>query len=236
MLLKVINLDVFYTNIQAVHGASFEMEESEIISIVGSNGVGKTTFLRAIMGLKSPKKGKILYGSKGEIQGLPAHKIAEMGITYIPEGRQILTRLTVNENLLMGAYGIKDNARIKAGLKDVFERFPILLERNGQMAITLSGGEQQMLAIARGLMSYPVLILMDEPSLGLAPLMIKYLFNLIKEFKKEKKSIILVEQNAIQALRVCDKAYIMQEGHFVLSGSPDELMQTDMVREVYLGG
>jgi len=236
MLLKVIDLDVFYSNIQVIHGVSFEMEDSKIISIIGSNGVGKTTLLRTIMGLKYPKKGKILFGSKGEIQGLPAHKIAEMGITYIPEGRQILTRLTVEENLLMGAYLIKDKARIKAKLKeDGFERFPRLLERSHQLAITLSGGEQQMLAIARGLMSDPVLILMDEPSLGLAPLMIKQLFNLIQEFRKEKRSIILVEQNAIQALRVCDRAYVMQEGHFVLSGSPDELMQTDIVREVYLG-
>ena len=236
MLLKVIDLDVFYANIQAVNGISFEMDESEILSIIGPNGVGKTTVLRTIMGLKSPKRGKILFSSKGEIQVLPAHKIAKMGVTYIPEGRHILTRLTVRENLLMGAYGLKEKARINSGIEEMFERFPILQERQNQMAMTLSGGEQQMLAIARGLMSFPILILMDEPSLGLAPILIKYLFDLVLQFKKEKKSIILVEQNATQALRVCDRAYLMQSGSIVLSGTPAELVENELVKEAYLGG
>ena len=236
MLLKVIDLDVFYANIQAVKGVSFEMDESEIISIIGPNGVGKSTVLRTIMGLKSPKSGKILFSTQGEIQGLPPHKVSKMGVTYIPEGRQILTRLTVKENLLMGAYGLKDKTRIQSGIEQMLEKFPILRDRRNQMAITLSGGEQQMLAIARGLMSFPVLILMDEPSLGLAPILIKNLFDLILQFKEEKKSIVLVEQNAIQALRVCDKAYLIQGGRIVLSGTPAELMENELVKEAYLGG
>lgn len=236
MLLKAIDLEVFYGNIQALNGISFEMEESEILSIIGSNGVGKTTILKTIMGLKPPRKGKIIFSSKGEIQDLPSYQIAKIGVSYIPEGRQILTRLTVKENLLMGAYGIKDKAQIKEGLEDMFKRFPILQNRQNQMAITLSGGEQQMLAIARGLMSFPTLILMDEPSLGLAPMLIKNLFELIMNFKSEKKSIILVEQNAVQALRVCDRAYVMQGGRFILSGVPTELLQNNLVKQAYLGG
>jgi branched-chain amino acid transport system ATP-binding protein len=239
MLLKTIDLDVFYSNIQALKGISFEMEESRILSIIGSNGVGKTTILKTIMGLKSPERGKILFSTRGEkreIQGLPSYVVASMGVTYIPEGRQILTRLTVKENLLMGAYTVENKTRIREQLENMFNRFPILRERENQIAITLSGGQQQMLAIARALMSYPTLILMDEPSLGLAPKLIKYLFELIMEFKKEKKSIILVEQNAVQALRVCDKAYVMQEGRFVLSGEPNELLQNNLVKETYLGG
>ena len=239
MLIKVTDVDVFYGNIQALKGISFEMEESRVLSIIGSNGVGKTTILKTIIGLKPPKEGKILFSSLGgiiEIQSLPPHEISKMGVAYIPEGRQILTRLTVKENLLMGAYGIKGKTRIKEQLEDMFKRFPRLKERENQMGITLSGGEQQMLAIARALMSFPTLILMDEPSLGLAPLLIKYLFEVIMEFKKEKKSIILVEQNAVQALRVCDEAYVMQGGQFVLSGAPNELMQNNMVKEAYLGG
>jgi branched-chain amino acid transport system ATP-binding protein len=236
MFLQVIGIDVFYGNIQALNGISFEMEESEIISIIGSNGVGKSTVLKTISGLKSAKKGKILFSSRGEIQRSPAHEISAMGINYIPEGRQILTRLTVKENLLMGAYRIKDKRQIKTGLENMLERFPVLRERENQLALTLSGGEQQMLAIARGLMSFPTLILMDEPSLGLAPLLIKNLFKLIMEFKKEKKSIILVEQNAVQALRVSDKSYVMQGGRFILSGTSTELMQNELVRQAYLGG
>jgi branched-chain amino acid transport system ATP-binding protein len=235
-LLNVRDLYVYYDSLLAIDGVSLEVGESEIISVIGGNGVGKTTLLKAIMGVISPKRGKIIFEPEGEIQGLPSHKIAESGISCIPEGRQILTSLTVRQNLLMGAYILKDKQRIKVGLEEMFVRFPILKERENQMALTLSGGEQQMLAIARCLMSYPTLILMDEPSLGLAPLIIKELFDLIKEFKKERRTIVLVEQNASQALQVCDRAYVMQGGRFVLSGRPNELVQNKLVKETYLGG
>ena len=235
MLLKMSQVYVYYNSIAAIQGVSLDVENSEITTILGSNGVGKTTLLNSIMGINPPKKGKIVFGTEGEIQGLPAHKIARMGISSVPEGRQILTSLTVKQNLLLGAYVLKDKLRIKAGLEEILLRFPILKERENQMAITLSGGEQQMLAIARCLMSYPSLILMDEPSLGLAPLIINQLFNLIREFKEEKRTIVLVEQNANKALQVCDKAHIMQGGRFVLSGTPTEFLQNELVREAYLG-
>lgn len=235
-LLEVRDLYVYYGSLLAIQEVSLEVDESEIISVIGGNGVGKTTLLKAIMGVLSPKRGKIIFEPKGEIQGLPSHKVAETGISCIPEGRQILASLTVRQNLLMGAYVLKGKPRIKAGLEEMFKRFPILKERQSQMALTLSGGEQQMLAIARCLMSNPTLILMDEPSLGLAPLIINRLFDLIREFKGEKRTIVLVEQNAVKALQVCDRAYVMQGGRFVLSGRADELMQNKLVKETYLGG
>jgi branched-chain amino acid transport system ATP-binding protein len=235
-LLEVRDLYVYYGSLLAIQGVSLEVEESEIISVIGGNGVGKTTLLKAIMGILSPKRGKIIFEPKGEIQGLPSHKVAGVGISCIPEGRQILASLTVKQNLLMGAYVLKSKPKIKAGLEEMFMRFPLLKERENQMALTLSGGEQQMLAIARCLMSKPTLILMDEPSLGLAPLIINRLFDLIREFKKEKRTIVLVEQNAVKALQVCDRAYVMQGGRFVLSGRASELMQNKLVKETYLGG
>lgn len=235
MLLKMSNVFIYYNSIPAIQGASLDVEESEITAIIGSNGVGKTTLLKSIMGINPPKTGKILFGTEGEIQGLPPHKIARMGISSVPEGRQILTSLTVKQNLLLGAYVLKDKSRIRAALEEIFARFPILKERENQMAITLSGGQQQMLAIARSLMSYPTLILMDEPSFGLAPLIINHLFNLIKEFREENRTIILVEQNANKALQVCNNAHVMQGGRFVLSGTPRELLQNELVKKTYLG-
>lgn len=235
MLLKISDAYVYYNSIVAIQGVSLEIEKSKITAIIGSNGSGKTTLLDTIMGINPPESGKIAFANFGEIQGLPPHKIAKMGIARVPEGRQIFTSLTVKQNLLLGAYTIQDKKKVKAALEEMLERFPILKDRENQTAITLSGGQQQMLAIARCLISKPTLILMDEPSLGLAPIVINELFKVIKEFKKEKRTVILVEQNANKALQVCDEAHIMQNGRIVLSGDPKEFMQNKLVREAYLG-
>lgn len=232
-MLKVENLNVFYGGIHALKGVNIEVKEGQIVSIIGSNGAGKSTLLNAISGIVKPKEGSIKYKGK-ELPRIP-HKVVEMGICQVPEGRLVFANLTVRENLMMGAYLRKDGENISRDLDKVFELFPRLKERINQMAGTLSGGEQQMLAMGRGLMSSPDLILLDEPSLGLAPLLVKTIFEIIEDIKKMKKTILLVEQNAYKALSVADKAYVLEQGRIVMEGDARELMKDPSIQEAYLG-
>jgi branched-chain amino acid transport system ATP-binding protein len=232
-LLRVENLNVFYGGIHALKGVNIEVEEGQIVSIIGSNGAGKSTLLNAISGIVKPKEGSIKYKNK-ELPRVP-HKVVEMGISQVPEGRLVFANLTVRENLMMGAYLRRDKEGIEKDLQDVFRLFPRLEERINQMAGTLSGGEQQMLAMGRGLMSNPDLILLDEPSLGLAPLLVKTIFEIIEDIKKMNKTILLVEQNAYQALSVADKAYVLEQGRITMEGSAEELLSDKSIQEAYLG-
>lgn len=232
-MLRVENLNVFYGGIHALKGVNIEVEEGQIVSIIGSNGAGKSTLLNAISGIVKPKEGSIKYKNK-ELPRVP-HKVVEMGISQVPEGRLVFANLTVRENLMMGAYLRRDKEGIEKDLQDVFRLFPRLEERINQMAGTLSGGEQQMLAMGRGLMSNPDLILLDEPSLGLAPLLVKTIFEIIEDIKKMNKTILLVEQNAYQALSVADKAYVLEQGRITMEGSADELLSDKSIQEAYLG-
>lgn len=232
-MLRVENLNVFYGGIHALKGVNIEVEEGQIVSIIGSNGAGKSTLLNAISGIVKPKEGSIKYKNK-ELPRVP-HKVVEMGISQVPEGRLVFANLTVRENLMMGAYLRRDKEGIEKDLQDVFRLFPRLEERINQMAGTLSGGEQQMLAMGRGLMSNPDLILLDEPSLGLAPLLVKTIFEIIEDIKKMNKTILLVEQNAYQALSVADKAYVLEQGRITMEGSAEELLSDKSIQEAYLG-
>ena len=233
VLLEVENLHVYYGVIHAVKGISFKVSKGSIVTIIGANGAGKTSTLKAIMNLIRQKKGKIIYKGK-DISKEGTHNIVKMGLTLVPEGRHVFPNLTVLENLLLGAYLRKDD-EIEKDLEYVYYLFPRLKERKHQKAGTLSGGEQQMLAIARALMSRPECIMMDEPSLGLAPIIVKQIFDIIVKLKEEGKTILLVEQNAFQALKVSDYAYVMETGKIVLEGKSKDLLNDKRVKEAYLG-
>ena len=234
-MLKVENLSVHYGMIQAVRDVSFEVNEGEVVSLIGANGAGKTTILRTLSGLVRPSAGKIEFLGK-EIQKLPAQKIVAGGLSQVPEGRHVFPGLTVMENLEMGAFLKKNREENQANLKKVFSRFPRLEERKNQDAATLSGGEQQMLAMGRALMSTPKLLLLDEPSMGLAPIFIQEIFDIIQDIQKQGTTVLLIEQNANNALAISDRGYVLETGKIVLSGTGKELASSEEVRKAYLGG
>jgi len=234
-MLKIDNLDVYYGNIHALKGVHLQVEEGEIVTLIGANGAGKTTLLKTISGLLKPKNGEIQYNGENIALKKPQY-IAKSGIVHVPEGRRVFPNMTVQENLELGAYLRKDKKEIEKDLQHVYELFPRLYERKKQQAGTLSGGEQQMLAIGRGLMAKPKLLLLDEPSMGLAPLLVKTIFKVIEDINNEGTTILLVEQNAHMALTIANRAYVIETGKVVLSGSAQELRESDQVREAYLGG
>lgn len=234
-MLKVDNIDVYYGAIHAIKGISIEVPKGEIVTLVGSNGAGKSSTLRTISGLMKPKNGTILFEDKN-IVGVQAHKIVGMGLCQVPEGRHVFANMSVMENLELGAYLRNDKDGIARDLEDVFKKFPRLLERKDQISGTLSGGEQQMLAMGRALMSRPRLLLLDEPSMGLAPLLVKEIFNIIKEINESGTTVLLVEQNANMALSIADKAYVLETGRIALAGTAQELASSEAVRKAYLGG
>lgn len=235
MLLTVDDLFVNYGVINAVKGVSFNINEGEIVSLIGANGAGKSTILKTISGLLRPKSGKITYEDQ-EIQTKSAPKVVADGISQVPEGRHIFAGLTVMENLQMGSFLVKDRTKIKQNFDEVFERFPILKQRKNQDAATLSGGEQQMLAMGRALMANPKLILLDEPSMGLAPIFINEIFDIIKEINKQGTTVLLIEQNAKKALSIADRGYVLATGKIQMTGSGDELLANKDVQKAYLGG
>ena len=234
-LLEVNNLEVYYGVICALKGISFHVNEGEIVSLIGANGAGKTTMMQSTVGIIPKKSGSVIFDGQ-DITKTPCHKIVQLGMTQVPEGRRIFQELTVYENLMMGAYTIKDQQRFKADLERVFELFPRLAERRKQIAGTLSGGEQQMLAMSRALMINPKLLMLDEPSMGLAPILVDQIFSIIKDLHKAGTTILLVEQNASKALEISDRAYVLETGKITLSGTGKELMQSPEVQKAYLGG
>lgn len=235
-LLEVQNLEVSYGVIRAIKGISFEVNEGEIVTLIGANGAGKTTTMQSTVGLIPKKSGKVTFNGQ-DITKIPCHKVVHLGMTQVPEGRRIFQELTVYENLLMGAYSVKGKkADFKADIERVYERFPRLAERKNQVAGTLSGGEQQMLAMGRALMSRPKLLMLDEPSMGLSPLLVDQVFDIIKEINKDGTTILLVEQNAGKSLAISDRAYVLENGKIVLSGTGKELSESEMVKKAYLGG
>lgn len=234
-MLTINDINVFYGAIHAIKGVSLEVNEGEIVTLIGANGAGKSTILRTISGLLKPKTGSIQFEGQ-EIAGMPAHEIVKTGISQVPEGRRIFAEMSVLENLELGTFTRKDKDGIKADMELVFERFPRLKERIGQLAGTLSGGEQQMLAMGRALMSRPRLLLLDEPSMGLAPLLIKEIFAIIQDINKTGTTVLLVEQNANMALSIAHRAYVLETGRITLSGDAKELAASDEVRKAYLGG
>ena len=234
-LLEINNLEVHYGVIQALKGISFEVNEGEIIALIGANGAGKTTTLHTISGILQASSGNIIYDGK-DITKVQAHKIVNLGISQVPEGRRVFAQLSVLENLKLGAFIRKDKDGIEEDLRNIYERFPRLEERKNQLAGTLSGGEQQMLAMGRALMSRPRIILMDEPSMGLAPLLVSQIFSIIRELKDTGVTILLVEQNARIALKHSDRAYVLETGSIVLSDRADQLLESDEVRKAYFGG
>ncbi len=233
-LLQVEDLQVFYGVIQAVKGISFEVNKGEIVALIGANGAGKTTILHTVTGLVPAKSGKIMYNDT-DLLKTPSHKIVSMGMAHVPEGRRIFQELTVYENLQMGAFTRRDKAEIAETLAMVYERFPRLEERKKQVAGTLSGGEQQMLAIGRALMSKPDIILMDEPSMGLSPLFVSEIFDIIQEINKAGTTVLIVEQNAKKVLSIADRAYVLETGKIKLSGRAADLLNDDSVKKAYLG-
>jgi|SRR5690554_1862763 len=234
-MLEVNDIHVAYGTIRALQGISFSVQEGEIVTLIGANGAGKSTTLNTISGLLHPLRGSITFEGK-DISHLPSYEIVSLGISQVPEGRRIFPQLSVLENLELGAYQRKDSKQIKADIKKVFTYFPRLAERRSQTAGTLSGGEQQMLAIGRGLMSRPKLMLLDEPSMGLAPLLVQEIFAIVKEINANGTTLLLVEQNANMALSIAQKAYVLETGEIVLSGATQELAQNEQVRKAYLGG
>ena len=234
-LLEVHDLEVNYGVIRAIKGISFEVNEGEIVTLIGANGAGKTTTMQSTVGLIPKKAGKVIFNGQ-DITKMPCHKIVKTGMTQVPEGRRIFQELTVYENLLMGAYSMKDKSSFKADIESVYARFPRLFERKNQVAGTLSGGEQQMLAMGRAIMSHPKLLMLDEPSMGLSPLLVDQVFDIIKEINKDGTTILLVEQNAGKSLAISDRAYVLENGEIVLSGTGKELSESEMVKKAYLGG
>ena len=233
-MLQVTDLKVNYGVIQAIKGVSFEVNEGEVIALIGANGAGKTTILHTVTGLIAPKSGKIEFEGK-DITKMPAHKIVTLGMAHVPEGRRVFADLSVYENLLMGAFTRKDKDEISQTLEMVYKRFPRLKERKNQVAGTLSGGEQQMLAMGRALMSHPKIILMDEPSMGLSPLFVNEIFDIIKEVSASGTTVLLVEQNAKKALSIADRAYVLETGKIVLDAAADVLMNDPSIKKAYLG-
>ena len=234
-MLKVEDINVYYGAIHAIKGISLNVEKESITTLIGSNGAGKSTTLHTISGLLKPKTGKILF-EDCDITGIAAHKIVGMGLCQVPEGRHVFANMTVMENLELGAYLRKDKEGINKDLTEVFTKFPRLLERKYQISGTLSGGEQQMLAMARALMSRPRLLLLDEPSMGLAPLLVQEIFNIIKEINDGGTTVLLVEQNAKMALSIADKAYVLETGKITLEGTGKDLLRSEDVQKAYLGG
>ena len=233
-LLEIKDLEVNYGVIKAIKGVSFDVNEGEIIALIGANGAGKTTILHTITGLIQAKKGSIVFDGK-ELTKTPPHKIVSMGMAHVPEGRRIFQQLSVLENLKLGAYTRKDKSEIASTLKMVYERFPRLEERKNQVAGTLSGGEQQMLAMGRALMSKPKIILMDEPSMGLSPIFVNEIFDIIKEVSESGTTVLLVEQNAKKALSIADRAYVLETGRITLEGKASDLLHDESVQKAYLG-
>lgn len=233
-MLEVNDLKVYYGVIQAIKGVSFHVDEGEVVALIGANGAGKTTILHTISGLLAPKEGSVTFEGK-DILKTPGHKIVSMGMVHVPEGRRVFAQMSVLQNLKMGAYTRKDKEEIKHSLKNVFDRFPRLEERQNQLAGTLSGGEQQMLAMGRALMSHPKLILMDEPSMGLSPIFVNEIFDIIEEVSKGGTTVLLVEQNAKKALSIADRAYVLETGNIVLEGNAEELLHNDAIKKAYLG-
>ena len=233
-MLEIKDLEVYYGMIQAIKGVSFEVSEGEVIALIGANGAGKTTILHTITGLLEAKKGSVMFDGK-DITKIPAHKIVSMGMAHVPEGRRVFANLSVLQNIKMGAYTRKDKAEIEETLKTVYKRFPRLEERQNQLAGTLSGGEQQMLAMGRALMSHPRIILMDEPSMGLSPIFVNEIFDIIKEVSASGTTVLLVEQNAKKALSISDRAYVLETGKIVLEGKAEELLNNDSIKKAYLG-
>lgn len=234
-MLKVEGISVYYGAIQALKNVSLEVEEGSIVTLIGANGAGKTTSLKTISGILKPRTGKITFKGQ-DITRTPAQQIVGLGISQVPEGRRVFPSMSVMENLEMGAYLRRDKSGILQDFDTVFERFPRLLERKKQLAGTLSGGEQQMLAIGRALMSRPQLLLLDEPSMGLAPLLVKEIFSIIKDINEKGTTVLLVEQNANMALSIADKAYVLETGQIVLAGPAGELARSPQVKKAYLGG
>ncbi len=235
-LLEVKDLQVYYGVIQALRGISFEVNEGEIVTLIGANGAGKTTTMQSVMGLIPARHGSVTYDGH-DITKMPCHEIVHLGMAQVPEGRRVFQELTVQENLLMGAYTQKDKARIKADIEEIYEKyFPRLGERRSQIAGTLSGGEQQMLAMGRAMMCHPKLLMLDEPSMGLSPLLVDFVFDMIKNFNKNGTTILLVEQNAGKSLAISDRAYVLENGRIALSGTGAELMESEEIQKAYLGG
>lgn len=233
-MLEIKDLEVYYGMIQAIKGISFEVNEGEVIALIGSNGAGKTTTLQTITGMLPAKKGNIIFQGT-DITKVPGHKIVSMGMAHVPEGRRVFAQLTVLENLKMGAYTRKDKNEIAETLQTVYKHFPRLEERKNQLAGTLSGGEQQMLAMGRALMSKPKIILMDEPSMGLSPIFVEEIFKIIQEISASGTTVLLVEQNAKKALSIADRAYVLETGNIVLSGDADEMIHDESIKKAYLG-
>ena len=233
-MLEVKDLEVYYGVIQAIKGISFHVDKGEVIALIGANGAGKTTTLHTVTGLLSPKKGKVIFQGK-DITKVPAHKIVSMGMAHVPEGRRVFAELSVYENLKMGAYTRTDKAEIEESLKSVYKRFPRLEERKNQMAGTLSGGEQQILAMGRALMSKPSIILMDEPSMGLSPILVNEIFDIIRSVSESGTTVLLVEQNAKKALSIADRAYVLETGNITLEGNAKDLLEDDSIKKAYLG-
>jgi len=233
-LLKVENLEVYYGVIRALKGISFEVKKGEIVSLIGANGAGKTTTLHTITGLIRPKNGSVFYKGK-DITKTPAHKIVSEGLVHVPEGRRNFQSLSVYDNLLMGAYTRKDKSGIEETMQEVFRDFPRLEERKKQLAGTLSGGEQQMLAMGRALLADPELIVLDEPSMGLSPLLVSEIFEIVKSFKEAGKTVLLVEQNAKKAMSISDRVYVLETGSITMSGDASELINDPSIKKAYLG-
>ena len=233
-LLEIKDLEVSYGIIKAIKGISFDVNEGEVIALIGANGAGKTTILHTITGLITADRGTVQFEGK-EITKVPAHKIVGMGMAHVPEGRRVFANLTVLQNLKMGAYTRKDKNEIEQTLETVYTRFPRLKERQNQMAGTLSGGEQQMLAMGRALMSHPKIILMDEPSMGLSPIFVNEIFDIIQSVSASGTTVLLVEQNARKALSIADRAYVLETGKIVLEGKASDLLENDSIKKAYLG-
>ena len=233
-MLELKDVEVYYGMIQAIKGISFEVNEGEVIALIGANGAGKTTTLHTITGLLSPKAGSIFFDGQ-DITKTPAHKIVSLGMAHVPEGRRVFSQMTVYQNLKMGAFTRSDKSEIDAALEMVYKRFPRLEERKNQLAGTLSGGEQQMLAMGRALMSHPKIILMDEPSMGLSPILVNEIFDIIRNVNEAGTTVLLVEQNAKKALDIADRAYVLETGKIVTSGDAKELMNDDAIKKAYLG-
>ncbi len=233
-MLEVKNLEVCYGMIRAIKGISFEINKGEIVALIGANGAGKTTTLHTVSGLIKPEKGQILFNGR-DISKVPAHKIVYMGMAHVPEGRRVFQQLSVLENLKLGAYTRNNKKEIEESLQSVYKHFPRLEERKNQVAGTLSGGEQQMLAMGRALMSKPEIVLMDEPSMGLSPLLVKEIFTIIEELHKDGATILLVEQNAKMALSIADRAYVLETGTIAMSGNAKDMLEDDGIKKAYLG-